>query len=108
MYSVGVPKVWSSGCENFTFCPCQLPKKKVLLLTTGPPASNPYWCSFISGFGAPSALAKNSFELSAVLRKNSYAVPWNWFVPPRVATETEAPLLRPSSGVALFVVTLYS
>ena len=29
----------------------------------------PYWFILISGLGVPSALAKNSFELSEVLRK---------------------------------------
>src|SRR5262245_60172450 len=41
VYILGMPNVWSIGCANFVFCPCQLPKKNVLLFLMGPPASNP-------------------------------------------------------------------
>ena len=50
----------------------------------------------------------HSFEFNASLRRKKKPVPWNSLVPARVAIEIDAPLLRPSSAVALFVVTLYS
>ncbi len=62
----------------------------------------------MSGLGVPRALAKNSLELSALLRKYSYKAPRNLLVPWRVAIDTSAPLLRPISAVEVLVVTLYS
>src|ERR1051325_5485680 len=99
---------WSIGCAKLTFWPCQLAAKKVRLRRMGPPTEKPYWFSLMSGLGLPSALAKNSLELSARLRKNSNSVPWNWLVPEGVAPDTAPPLLRPCSAVKLLVVTLYS
>src|SRR6266851_5049890 len=74
----------------------------------GPLSCPPYWFSLMSAFGFPCAFAKNSLALRFVFRRNSKTVPWNWLVPPLVAMLMDAPLLRPSSGVALLVVTLYS
>src|SRR5947207_2123976 len=104
----GNPKVWSIGWSKLIFWSAQLKKKNVLFRTMGPLNCAPYWFILMTDLAFPSALAKNSFELRDVLRRNSYKVPWKAFCPLRVATFTFAPLLRPSSAVGLLVVTLYS
>src|SRR3954447_20858055 len=74
-------------------------KKKNLSLTTGPPAVIPYWFCVKELRGTPDRLLKKSFAFSTRLRRNSYALPWNWFVPDLVAMLTTPPEKRPNSGV---------
>ena len=72
-----------------------LAKKCTLSFTTGPPTLKPiWWRSNLPGV-ISFALFWNVFAARPSLRKNSYSVPRNWFVPDFVATFTTPPEARP-------------
>src|SRR3954454_10639639 len=72
----------------------QPPKKNVRLRRIRPPRLPPNWfCVF-----SPSFALKNGRALKALLRRNSYASPWNWLVPLFVVTLMMEPRARPNSA----------
>src|SRR3954452_25016431 len=83
-------------------------KKKSLSLTIGPPTLIPYWFCVKEFRGTPFLLLKKSFAFRTRLRRYSYALPWNWFVPDLVAILTTPPEKRPNSGVTALLSTLNS
>src|ERR1051325_9815630 len=75
---------------------------------TGPPRGPPYWFCRKTGFGAPLRFWKKLLASKTVLRKNSKAVPWNWFVPDFVTILTVPPPSFPNSASYKPVCTLNS
>src|ERR1039458_8309914 len=84
--------IWRSSTEA---------KKKVLFFLMGPPNVPPNWFWWKSGL----MLSKKPRASRTVLRKNSYASPWNSLVPPLVTTLTTEPELRPYSASKVLVST---
>ena len=75
------------------------PNQNILLRMTGPPALAPAWFCFWSGF----RVWKKLRALSAELRWNSHAVPWNSLVPAFVTMLTWLPAVCPYSAEKLWV-----
>src|SRR4051794_32277290 len=76
---VAVLETFADGLDR-SFVPCQERKKNVLSFLTGPPTEKPYWFRF----NPSSLLAKKLRPFIELFRRNSNAVPWRLFVPPRV------------------------
>src|ERR1700675_4288961 len=74
----------------------------VLSLRMGPPAATPNWLRLKGGIVGPSKKFRASRPL---LRRNSYAEPWNEFVPEREIPLTTPPELLPYSAEKLLVST---
>src|SRR5438067_13903057 len=92
-------------------------KKNALFFSTGPRSVAANWFWLNAGFfcrrvptGCCEALRalKKSRASNTLLRRYSYAEPWNWFVPPFVVTFTSDPGLRPFSAEYGLVDTLNS
>jgi hypothetical protein len=61
----------------------------------GPPADAPNWLRLKGGFEMPPALSKKFAASSALFLRNSYAFPWNAFVPDFVTALITPPEVRP-------------
>ena len=71
------------------------PKKNVRFLMIGPPSEPPYWCICSGAIFAPDRLEKKLLAFSALLRRNSKALPCKLFVPDLVTIVVMPPPLLP-------------
>ena len=71
----------------------------------GPPSEKPAAFRSKLAWSRSLAFSSNVRVARSWLRKKSYALPWNAFVPDRVATFTMPPLARPNWAEKLEVMT---